>query len=66
MRAASNLGCFKQLLLVLTCDRLHLVKGSDPLVAERNPDRSNWAEDADVVELLLDLEANGHFSSFSG
>jgi hypothetical protein len=49
---------------VLTCDRLHLVKGSDPVVAERNPDRSDWAEDADLVELLLDLEANGQFSSF--
>jgi hypothetical protein len=53
----------EQLRLVLTCEPLHLVKGREPLVAEQAPGRSDWAEDADLVEVLLDLEARGHFSN---
>jgi hypothetical protein len=53
----------EQLRLVLTCDPLHLAKGSAPLVAERNPDKSESAEDADFVERLLDAEASGYFQS---
>lgn len=53
----------EQLRLVPTCELLHLAKGSAPLVAKRNPDRSDWAEDADLVERLLDAEANGYFRS---
>jgi hypothetical protein len=53
----------EQLRLVFACDPLHLVKGSDPLVAERKPDSSDLAmDDAEIVERLLDAEASGSFS----
>ena len=53
----------EQIRLVLTCDLLHLAKGGAPLVAKRNPDKSELAEDAHFVEQLLDAEANGYFQS---
>jgi hypothetical protein len=54
----------EQLRLVLTCERLHLVKGSEPLVAERKPGSSDSPQDADFVEVLLDQEARGHSTRF--
>jgi hypothetical protein len=56
----------EQVRLVLTCEPLHLVKGSEPRVAERKPDSVDRPQDAQFVERLLRLEAEGYFDALQG
>jgi hypothetical protein len=51
----------EQLRLVLTCEPLHLVKGTEPRVAERKPDSVDRPHDAQFVKRLLRAEAEGNF-----
>jgi hypothetical protein len=42
------------------------VKGSEPRVAERKPDSVDRPQDAQFVERLLRLEAEGYFDALQG